>query len=199
MNIYSYKKVSSTLRRIISYARFIELKELAKNSVGNENAILTFELNLYLELFKDLNSKIKDVESLILEEYKNVSCHIHTIPGIGFISAAGVYSEIGNIARFNPANQLLAFAGLEPSRNQSGTADYKGYMVKHGSSYLRQYLMNVAESQLIHNPTLYDYYRKKFHEGKVHRVALSHVAKRLVRIIFCLEKNNVDFDSNKLR
>lgn len=59
--------------------------------------------------------------------------------------------------------------------------------------------MNVAEAQLIHNPTLYDYYRKKRNEGKAHRVALSHVAKRLVRIIFSLEKNDADFDFNKMR
>lgn len=199
MNIDSYKKMSSTLRRTISYARFIELKELARNTVGNEDPILAFELNLYLELFKELDSKIGSVESLILDEYQNASSHIHTVPGIGIISAAGIYSEIGNICRFNNPDQLLAYAGLEPSRNQSGEADYKGHMVKHGSSFLREYLMNAAEMQLIHNPKLYDYYLKKRNEGKSHRVALSHVAKRLVRIIFYLEKNNTDFDMDKMR
>ena len=94
---------------------------------------------------------------------------------------------------------MLAFAGLEPSRNQSGNAEFKGRMVKHGSSYLRQTLMNVAESSLMHNPILYDCYLKKRSEGKPHRVALSHVAKRLVRIMFHLEKNNLDFDLSKMR
>lgn len=199
MTIDSFNKMKSNLRHTISYARFIELKELAKNTVGNEDPILSFELDLHLELFKELDSKINDVESLILDEYENVSSHIHTIPGIGPISAASIFSEIGNISRFNNPNQLLAFAGLEPSRIQSGEADYCGHMVKHGSSYLRQYLMNVAESQLIHNPLLYDYYLKKRNEGKHHRVALSHIAKRLVRIIFSLEKNDVDFDMNKMK
>lgn len=199
MTIDSFHKMKSKLRNTISYARFIELKELAKNTIGNEDPILSFELNLHLELFKELNSKIHDVESLILDEYKNVSSHIHTIPGISLISAACIYSEIGNISRFNNPNQLLAFAGLEPSRNQSGTADYNGHMVKHGSSYLRQYLMNVAASQLIHNPILYEFYLKKRNEDKAHRVALSHVAKRLVRIIFCLEKNGVDFDMDMMK
>ena len=199
MTIDSFNNMKSKLRNTISYARFIELKELAKNTIGNEDPILSFELDLHLELFKELDSKIKNVESLILDEYENVSSHIHTIPGIGPISAASIFSEIGNISRFNNPNQLLAFAGLEPSRSQSGESDYTGHMVKHGSSYLRQYLMNVAESQLIHNPFLYDYYLKKRNEGKAHRVALSHIAKRLVRIIFCLEKNDVDFDMNKMK
>ena len=199
MNIDSYNKMKSKLRKTISYARFSQLKMLARNTIGNNDKIINFELRLYLELFKELDSKISDIESLILEEYRIVNSHIHSIPGIGMISAAGIYSEIGNFSRFNNPDQLLAFAGLDPSRCQSGESDYKGHMVKHGSSFLRQYLMNVAETSLIHNPKLYEYYLKKRNEGKPHRVALSHVAKRLVRIIFYLEKNNSDFDENKMR
>lgn len=195
----SYSKMASKLRKTISYAKFIELKELAKNTVGSEDSILTFELGLYLDLFKELDSKINEIESLIIEEYKTMNSHIHTIPGIGIISAAGIYSEIGEISKFNSADQLVAFAGLDVSRYQSGESDVTGKMVKHGSSYLREYLMNVAEASLIHNPSLYEYYLKKRNEGKAHRVALSHVAKKLVRIIFSLEKNNTDFDMSKMR
>lgn len=199
MTIDSYNKMKSKLRKTISYAKFLELKELAKNSVGREDNILNKELEIYLDLFKELDSKIKEIEELILEEYKNVNSYIDTIPGIGSISAAGIYSEIGSISRFSNSNQLIAYAGLDCSRYQSGEGDYTGHMVKHGSSYLREYLMNVAEMQLIHNPVLYEYYLKKRNEGKAHRVALSHVAKRLVRIIFSLEKNNTSFDLDKLR
>ena len=195
----SYSKMKTKLRKTISYAKFIELKELAKNTVGSEDSILTYELNLYLDLFKELDFKINDIESLIIEEYKTMNSHIHTIPGIGIISAAGIYSEIGEISRFNTADQLVAFAGLDVSRYQSGESDVTGKMVKHGSSYLREYLMNVAETSLIHNPSLYEYYLKKRNEGKAHRVALSHVAKRLIRIIISLEKNDTNFDMSKMR
>ena len=195
----SYSKMKSKLHKTISYAKFMELKQLAKDTVGSEDSILTFELGLYLDLFKELDSKINDIESLILEEYKTMNSHIHSIPGIGIISAAGIYSEIGEISKFNTADQLVAFAGLDVSRYQSGESDVTGKMVKHGSSYLREYLMNVAESSLLHNPSLYEYYLNKRNEGKTHRVALSHVAKKLVRIIFSLEKNNTNFDMSKMR
>lgn len=52
---------------------------------------------------------------------------------------------------------------------------------------------------IMHNQVFYDYYHKKILEGKHHRVALSHVARELARTIFHLEKNNIDFDSSKLR
>jgi len=199
MNSDSYRKMASNLKRTISYARFVELKNLAKNTVGQEDPVLTYELNLYLDLFKELDSRISNLESFISKEYLALDSHIHSIPGIGLISAAGIYSEIGDFSRFSSANKVLAFAGLDPSTNQSGEESHCGHMVKHGSSYLRKYLMNCAEISLVHNSYLYDFYLKKRNEGKAHRVALSHVARKLTSIIYSLEKNDVDFDFNKMR
>ncbi len=75
-----------------------------------------------------------------------------------------------------------------------------GRMVKRGSPpYLRETIMNVSMYFTIHNPTIYDYYNKKRSEGKAHRVALTHVAKKLLRIIFHLTKSNQEFDQTKLK
>jgi hypothetical protein len=60
--------------------------------------------------------------------------------------------------------------------------------------------MNIAMTIIVHNPTFYSYYSKKHHqEGKNHRVALSHVVRKLVRIIYHLEVTNQDFNSNLLK
>lgn len=50
MNSESYRKMSSKLRRTISYAQFTKLKELAKNTVGCQDSCLTFELHTYLDI-----------------------------------------------------------------------------------------------------------------------------------------------------
>ena len=195
----SYDKMKSKLRHTISYAKFIKIKELAKNTVGNEDEILIFELNTYLELFKELEKKIQCIEDKIINEFSTMKCHISSIKGIGIITAAGILAEIESIDKFDNPGQLCAFAGIEPSENQSGTHDGGGKMVKHGSPHLRNYLMQTAEKMLIHNPVLYEYYLKKRDEGKHHNVALSHVARRLTRIIFYLEKNDTDFNIEKMR
>lgn len=195
----SYDKMKSKLRHTISYAKFIKIKELARNTVGNEDEILTFELNTYLELFKELEKKIQCIEDKIINEFSTMKCHISSIKGIGIITAAGILAEIESIDKFDNPGQLCAFAGIEPSENQSGTHDGGGKMVKHGSPHLRNYLMQTAEKMLIHNPVLYEYYLKKRDEGKHHNVALSHVARRLTRIIFYLEKNDTDFNIEKMR
>ena len=105
----------------------------------------------------------------------------------------------GNFNKFLTPAQFQAYAGLEPSKNDSGTHDGIGVMVKHGSSYLRTYLMNSAETFYVFNPSISDFYWKKRNEGKHHRVALSHVARKLINTIFYLEKHNQDFDSNLVK
>lgn len=195
----SYEKMSSELRHTITYARFIKLKDLAKETVGNEDEILEFELRLSLELFKELDKRIASVESKIRSEFSLMKCHIQTIKGISDLTAASILSEIVDIGRFDNPNQLQAYAGMEPSRNQSGTHDGGGRMVKHGSSHLRRYLMMAANNILKYNPVLYGYYLRKKSEGKPHNVAVSHVARKLIRIIFYLEKNNTDFSIEKMR
>lgn len=57
------------LRHTISYARFTSLRDLAKNTVGTTDNIYLFELNALLEIYKNINNKIKDIEVKIIEEY----------------------------------------------------------------------------------------------------------------------------------
>ena len=199
MNQDSYDKMKRKLRHPISYARFLHLKQLAIDTIGHEDNILTFQLLSLLDLFKMVVAKISNIDSLIRDELSHVDTMIPSIVGIGDISAASIIAEVGNFDFFDSADQLLAFAGLEPSVIQSGEASRPGKMVKHGSPHLRRTILNCASFSIIHIPAFYDYYLKKRSEGKPHRVALSHLAKKLVRVIFYLEKNHIPFDISKLR
>ena len=199
MNLDSYHKMTSELRRTLSYARFCTLKQLARDTIGSEDPTLTYLLKKALELYHTMDDQITEIQLLIEQTYSQLDSHIHTISGIGIQSAACILAEYESIERFSTPDQMLAFAGLEPSRKQSGESESKGKMVKHGSSLLRQTIMNVSATSIIHNPILYEFYLKKRNEGKLHRVALSHVAKRIVRIIFHLEKHHLDFDLAKMR
>lgn len=199
MNVDSYNKMKSKLHKTISYDKFLKIREAAKNTVGTTDEIYIFELQLLLDIYKSLDSKINDLESKIIQYYRQFNSHIHTIPGISELSAASIYAEFNGFTGFSNPNQMIAFAGLDCSRNQSGESDKTGRMVKHGSSDLRCVLMRCADTFALHNPVVYEYKIKKMNEGKFFRVALSHVAKKLVRTIYTLEKNNLDFDRNKMR
>lgn len=198
-NMKDFESLRKCSRGKFSYAKFLKLKELAKSSVGVSNEILTIELDTALSLRKNIDKEIKALEDKITEYIKELNSPILSIKGIGNIFGANIISEYGDMSRFKSADACVAFAGIEPSISQSGTETHDGKMVKHGSGNLRFYLLNAADYVFMHEPVFTEYYYKKRAEGKTHRVALSHVAKKLVRVIYKLETTNTQFDSTKLK
>ena len=198
-NMDDYESIKNVSRGKFAYSQFIKLKELALNTIGVDNDIYTFQLSSVLTLISTMDEQITLIENKIGEIMNLLSPKCISIKGIGTITGASIVAEFGDFNRFKSADACLAFAGLEPSTIQSGCSEHNGKMVKHGSPHLRATLMNVAEYVFLHEPTFTIFYYKKRHEGKAHRVAISHVAKKLIRVIYKLETSNMDFDSSKIR
>lgn len=194
-----YDSIRCISRGKFTYTKFAKLKELAKNSIGFHNENTDLLISTYISIINNFNEKIDPINKQISTIIKELNPRMLTIPGLGEISAAIILSEYGDISNFSSPNKMLAFAGLEPSIIQSGTLEHNGKMVKHGSGHLRYAIMNIAMTILRYSPTFYDFYLKKRSEGKCHRVALSHVCKKLIRVIYALEKNNIDFDPSLLK
>ena len=198
-NMRDFDSLSKTSRGKFTYAKFIKLKELAKNTIGESNDIFELELTSILNLYKNIDEQITLIDKQISTIIKDLNPPTLSIPGIGAITCASIISEFGDISKFSNPSKMLSFAGLEPGIIESGTMFSKGKMVKRGSGYLRYSLMNIALTVIRFNTTFYDYYHKKISEGKCHRVALSHVCKKLIRVIFILETKNIQFDPSLLK
>ena len=194
LNIQSYENLRKVSRGHFSIAKFQKLKELAKNTIGFSYETDLFEIKSLLKVYSPIEEEISLVENEITTHMSKINSHIPTIKGISEVSAATIIGEIGDISRFDSPDSIMAYAGLDPRFYQSGTSAHKGKMNKKGSAVLRRVLMNCAEATLIHIPTFYAYYAKKKDEGKSHRVAISHVARKLARLIYKLETEHVDFD-----
>ena len=199
MNSKSHEKLHNKSRGRFSYARFIKLKILAKETIGSSSEVLNNQLQSCLRLYKAIQHEVDTIFDKLLELSKKIDSPVFTIRGVGPISALSIVSEYKNFTSFNSPGAMLSYAGLEPSVIQSGTIEKKGKMVKRGSGYLRETIMNVSPYFMMYNPKIYDYYHKKRNEGKPHRVALTHVARKLIRIIFYLVKTNEVFNEEKLK
>ena len=195
-NMKDFDSISKVSRGKFPYAKFLKIKEVAKNTVGCSDEYLEFDLDNMIELHNNINNKIKKYDDKIETIIKELEPPTLSIKGIGPISCAGIISEFGDISRFKSADAMVAFAGIEPSISESGTESHTGKMVKHGSGHLRYHLLNAADYIFMHEPIFTEFYYKKRNEGKTHRVALSHVAKKLVRIIYKLESENIKFKSD---
>lgn len=107
---------------------------------------------------------------------------------------AMILAEIGDFNRFDSPDKILAYAGLSPSTYQSGQLDSShSHMEKRGSRYLRYALFNATKFVCHWDPTFSTYLAKKRAEGKHYTVAISHAAKKLVRVIYQLEKSGQQY------
>lgn len=170
------------------------LRELAKKSIGTFSDSAVFQLRLLLKRIELLNTQVEMYDDEIRRLMDQLDSPILSVPGIGYTLGAMILSEIGDIKRFSSPAKLLAFAGLEPSVYQSGKFNpSSGKMVKRGSPFLRWALLQAATYIPVSSTTFAAYYTKKRSEGKSSSVAHSHVAKKLVRVIFSLLSRNVSF------
>jgi transposase len=199
MNSRSYDILRRKSRGNFSMDKFVTLKALAKNTVGVYDKCYGDQLETLLDLYSQIDCKIDEVEAEITRIIEDLNPPTLSVKGIGPVSTAAIISEFGDVSRFDSPNKMLSFAGLEPGYFQSGTSEHNGRMVKRGSPYLRNTLLNCCRALRLHNETFSTYYRKKVAEGKSESVALSHMAKKLIRLIFTLETKGLAFDPEKMR
>ena len=199
MNAKSYEALRKKSYGKFSMVKFAQLKALAKDTVGRSDDFLLKQMEITIDIEGQLDSKIDEIEAQISECIRELNPPILTIPGIGERTAAVILAEYGDINKFDNPAQMLSFAGLEPGYYQSGLSEHQGHMVKHGSSYLRYALMNACLPLITYEPIFAEYYAKKRAEGKPHRVALTHVAKKLLRVIYTLQTKNIPYDPALIR
>ena len=173
----------------------LELRVLAQKSVGTADRSLSIQITQSIAQIELLDSQLDAVESEMKDIVTSLDSVIMTIPGIGPINGEMIIGEIGDINRFSKPRKLLAFAGLDPSVYQSGNfIAKKTKMSKRGSSALRYALMNAAHNIVKYNQTFKEYYDSKRAEGRGHYNALGHCAGKLVRIIYKMLKDDVEFN-----
>lgn len=166
----------------------IELRDAARSSIGSDMPAKSLELRHTIHLIGELDSEIKEIEAEIKRIMDEINSPILTIPGISYRMGAMIIAEIGDFSRFDSPDKILAYAGVSPSTYQSGKLEScYSHMEKRGSRYLRYALINAAKYVSHWDESFNAYLQKKLAEGKHYNVAITHVTKKLVRLIYALE------------
>lgn len=172
----------------------IRLREAARNSIGSVMPAKSLELKHTIKLIGELDNEISEIESAIKHIVDSLGTAILTIPGIGYATAASILAEVGDFSNFATPDKVLAFAGMSPSTYQSGQlTNCYAHMEKRGSKYLRFALYNATKYVCKWDSNFASYLAKKRSEGKHYNVAISHATKKLVRLIFALEKSRLPY------
>lgn len=187
--------------RVVGPMKAAQLKELAQTSVAAPELEqqVRFEMRLLIaqhDLFdQQIASADARVASLLDGE---VSQRLLSIPGIGPSTAATLMAEIGDIWRFTDVDQLLAYAGVHPKEQSSGTRgaspETSWTMAKTGNAYLRAAAYRMAVVGVQHNPILRAHYARKRAAGKSAMNALGHCMSKALAIVWGVWRGGKDFD-----
>jgi transposase len=192
-----YELMKKTSRNHYSPEKAREILEMAKDSVSPDfiEEALLFEVESMLKLIEDIEGQIKEVQTRILALWETVKDkhYLQTIPGISDLMAAIIWAEIGDIENFSHPDQIVAFAGYDPKVKESGNKKVISGPNKRGSRLLRWVLGRAVVQANLHNPVMQQYFTKKISEGKHYNTALCAAAKKLIRIIWSVEKNKRTF------
>jgi len=172
----------------------IQIRDAAKHSVGSVMPAKSLELKHTIKLIGELTDEIDEIDMEIKKIVDESGTTLLTVPGISYSTAAVILAEVGDFSNFATPDKVLAFAGMSPSTYQSGQlTNCYAHMEKRGSKYLRYALYNAAKYVCKWDKTFSEYLSKKRSEGKHYNVALSHAVKKLVRLIFALEKSHLPY------
>ena len=183
------------------------------SSMPSEFSLLDAKIRLHISNIENMQISLDGVEvhlhTMIESKQfpaiakRNIEL-LDEIPGIGFLTAATLIAEIGDVTLFNSPKALTAFFGIDPSVQQSGKFNGdRNKISKRGTRLGRRVLFTAAMSSIRTarngkeiNPVLRDFYTAKC-VSKKKKVALVAVMHKLLHYIFAVLRDQKPFEVRK--
>jgi transposase len=175
------------------------IRAALENGLNDTSRMLLIDA---LEILDNLESKM---EKLSLEVLKGVQqkskdlAIIMSIPGIGFVSASVILSEIGNYRDFQTPDQLAKWCGLNPGENESAGKKKKCGITKRGSKHIRVVLVQAAQTISNMGKTKLSRFFQRLVKKKERNVAIIAVARKLICLIYHLLINQELYQEDECR
>ncbi len=173
-----------------------KIKELAKNTIGDDSDYYAFDIKMIINKIQFLELQIDGYNEQIKVIMDEFFSNILSMPGVGYTTGAIIVAGIGDISRFDSADKLVAFIGQDPTIYESGNyTSNNSRMSKRGSKHMRFAIHHISNRIIHADPKFSSYYQKKKSEGKHHLVALGHVGKKVIKVIYSLLKYDNEYVS----
>jgi len=124
---------------------------------------------------------------------------LRSVPGFGPIISLALYTEIAEIDRFEKAERLVRYFGLDPVHGSSGDKHWDGHRIsKKGVSFVRGVLAQGAWSHVTYcrESDITANYERLVTRGKTKQQALMMVMRRLVKAVYWMLKEEREFTMN---
>ena len=170
------------------------LQKLARSSYRLDKAMadpVNLSLSVMLSVIHTMEKEVAKLDKEIQKLMKSIPETLSTVKGIGPVFAAGIITEIDDIARFSNHSALAKYTDLVWSQYQSGEFESEETKrLRTGNKYLRYYLIQAANLVRRYDSDYDAFYAKKYSKAlkHQHKRALVLTAQKLVRLVFMLLK-----------
>jgi len=180
--VHNLKLRSTTIQKLLQAAECAY--SLTKEELKPELLLLQLKLQDLARLNDNITQLEQAMETLLMQTDGYL---LLTVSGIGVVTAAELFSEIGDIAHFSSAGQLIKKAGTNPIVKQSGgQKGYYGRITKQGNKHLRYVLYQAGRSVSCHNEDLKPFYNRLKENGKHSKQIFIAMGNKLLKIVFAM-------------
>lgn len=176
-----------------------QMRQMEANRLDTAAAAIAVSIRQHVD---SLDDHIRQVEQAIAEHIDNDPDLrgrrdlLTSIPGIGPTTSAHLLARLGNLDRYRHVNQIVAHAGLNPARHQSGTHEGKARISRIGDAVLRAGLYMPALVAKRHNPVLAAFARRMEQRGKPAKLILCALMRKLLHLVWGVLRSRKPFDPN---
>jgi len=192
---YPFKETEEIAKRKALVRHYWKLKESATNHLRHERYLTRHRTISSFKVSPLINKKCELLKEKIVKEFSkgNELKYLTSIPGISPLLGATILAELSPLDRFNSAEQLVAYAGLDPQVKQSGRKNSYLKLSKRGSVVLRETMFLAAFGGFSKKPfrLIYDHHKSK---GLHHTAVMCILARKLLKISWNLLRKRKVFN-----
>jgi transposase len=173
------------------------LISLARDTIGIKEGVAGMVLDIHhiLVQLEALQGFVDEVEAEMAKTLERIpsSARILSMHGLGVVTVAGLIGEVGDFSKFRTQSEIMKLAGLDLYEISSGKRKGHRRISKRGRSLLRKILYNAAISTIRKNGIMCTQYAKLIGRGMKRTSALIVIAKKLLRIIHAMMRDERDY------
>jgi transposase len=179
-----------------------QLQAVAKGSAASTRAVMARAMVVatFARHILELQRHVYDLEKAITTVLRDdeASNRLLGVPGVGRIHAATIRAELGDVARFDRVDQVVAYAGLEPRVRQSGAFVGQCKISKRGPGALRHALYMATLAAASHYPEWNERYKKLLAKGNAKKEALTILSRAFLKMLYHLLASGESYDPTKI-
>ncbi len=162
---------------------------------------IVFEIKNILRMIEASQCFTSDVEEKMSSVLKQVpySRSILSIKGIAEVTTAGLIGEVGDFRQFKTLSEITKLAGLDLFEISSGKHKGQRRISKRGRSLLRKLLYYAALNMVSRKGLMRPLYEGYLQRGMLKMKALIAIARKLLRIIFALVRNQSEYQEDYIQ